>query len=321
MELPTEVEGQVEVRAYRLLEAEGFSAYVPASWRPKPMPSETTGEGAWVVNGDDRPIQAILVEWLPAGTTAAKARAAFERAVGPGGAAGRQVYASEAPPDAEPWALRFAAVSQRDPALPAWEYTSVYLVQHGDRYLVVRTGSVGDGLDGLSAVKTVFFHSWRWADGTPLLPDDHAGLRRLVGLGWSFEYPESWSQAGAEPPPSDAAGAVAAHVVDPQAGVGVAFVSRAATAAEVAAYVRTELARKLGASECDQSLAEPVSSEQVGGVTTYRYAVASRCGDVPEALHYDAVFFDGRTMVELRTVGRVEPATFDAVAASFRFGP
>lgn len=316
IQFPTEVEGEIEVRSYRLLRADGFSAYVPAGWTAKPMPDETTGEGTWLVNGGERPIQAILVEWLPRGTTSDEARAAFEAASNLGGG---RVYASEAAPAAAPWALRFAAVADRNPALPAWEYASVYLVAHGDRFLLVRTGSIGDGLDGLAAVRSVFFHSWRWDDdGTALVPGDHPGLLRLVGLGWSFEYPEAWSAAGAEPSPS---GGTAAHVLDPKTGDGLVFASRPATPAEVDRYVRAEIARKLGASECDVHLEAPLASERAGGATAYRYAIRSHCGDMPDAVLYDAVFFDGRMMVELRSVGRVPQATFEAIASSFGFGP
>ncbi|MBE3590666.1 MAG: hypothetical protein IMW98_07580 [Firmicutes bacterium] len=273
--------------------------------------SGAAGGGVLISGGDDKPIQAIQVMMLPAGTGEKEARAAYDDLLRRSG--GRDL-GSEDNPKGDPWALRSAVVNIRQPSPPAWEFSSFYLVPHGDRYFILRLGSTGEAADGMAAITSVFLHSWRWTDdGAPLDPRDHAGMRRLQGVGWSFEYPDSWDAAGVEDSQSG-------YVQESASGQTVNFSFKTATAREVEVYVNAEIRRKLGVSECDQSMASELSKQERDGVTVYRYAIRSHCGDMADGVLHNAVFFDGRTMVELRDGGNVPDSIFEDIVASFRFG-
>ncbi|MGD8475129.1 MAG: hypothetical protein PVH59_13490, partial [Anaerolineae bacterium] len=125
--------------------------------------------------------------------------------------------------------------------------------------------------------------------------------------GWSFRYPVHWSRLDEE----------LGFVQDPAAGKTVTFASELTTQAELESWLESEIARKLAATEAENTLAEPLTAEQAGDLTVYRYAVLSR-GDGSETLLRAAVFFDGQRRYELyAAIPPLAEEEYEALVASF----
>jgi hypothetical protein len=126
--------------------------------------------------------------------------------------------------------------------------------------------------------------------------------------GWSFAYPAGWEL-------DEELG----MVQEPATGKTVTFrVEGMASEAEMEAWLESEIGRKLGATEADNSLAEAVSAEQQGDVSVYRYAIVSQMG-ASETLLWTAVFYDGQRRYEFQAASPpVTGAEYEAILASFR---
>ncbi|MCL7454721.1 MAG: hypothetical protein M8467_16920 [Anaerolineae bacterium] len=135
-----------------------------------------------------------------------------------------------------------------------------------------------------------------------------AGTNRYTAPeGWSFRYPAHWDRL------DEGLGLVQ----ETATGKTVTFASQPATQDELEAWLEAEIARKLGASEADNSLVEPLNQLQDGDLTVYRYAILSQ-GDGSQTLLLSAVFFDGQRRYEFyAAVPPVAEEEFSAILASF----
>jgi hypothetical protein len=123
--------------------------------------------------------------------------------------------------------------------------------------------------------------------------------------GWSFEFPATWDRL------EDG------FVQETASGKTVTFHSEATSQANLEAWLEAEIARKLDATEADNSLAETLTIEQQEGLAIYRYAILSR-GDGSETLLRTTVFFDGASRYELyAAVPPVGEAEYQAIIDSF----
>ena len=105
--------------------------------------------------------------------------------------------------------------------------------------------------------------------------------------GWSFRYPMHWDRLDEE----------LGFVQDTATGKTVTFASQPTTQAELERWLESEIARKLAATEAENTLAEPLTTEQEGALTVYRYAILSRL-EASETLLRTTVFFDGQRRYE-----------------------
>ena len=144
----------------------------------------------------------------------------------------------------------------------------------------------------LALGNAVLFHA-RW-NGTWYLveagvhDEEMSGTYRYtVPEGWSFRYPMHWDRLDGD----------LGLVQDTATGKTVTFASELTAQAELESWLKSEIARKLAATEAANTLAEPLTTEQAGELTVYRYAVLSR-GEGTEALLRTTVFFDGQRRYE-----------------------
>ena len=159
----------------------------------------------------------------------------------------------------------------------------------------------------------VLFHAL-W-DGTWYLVEagvydgEMAGTYRYTAPeGWSFRYPAHWDRLDEE----------LGFVQDTATGKTVTFASQLTTQAELERWHESEIARKLAATEADNTLAEPLSVQQEGALTVYRYAILSRM-EASESLLRTAVFFDGRRRYEFyAAIPPVAEEEYGAMVASFQ---
>ncbi len=160
---------------------------------------------------------------------------------------------------------------------------------------------------------TVLFHA-RW-NGTwyfvEVGPDDGemAGTYRYTAPeGWSFRYPMHWDLLDEE----------LGFVQDTATGKTVTFASQATTQAELESWLDSEIARKLGATEAENSLAESLSTTQEGNLIVYRYAILSQSGSSETVLR-TTVFFDGQRRYEFyAAVPPMAEEEYRAIVASFQ---
>ncbi len=125
--------------------------------------------------------------------------------------------------------------------------------------------------------------------------------------GWSFRYPMHWDLLDEE----------LGFVQDTATGKTVTFASQVTTQAELESWLESEIDRKLGATEAENSLAESLSTAQDGDLTVYRYAILSRFGSSETVLR-TTVFFDGQRRYEF--YASIPPMTeeeYEAIVASF----
>jgi hypothetical protein len=157
----------------------------------------------------------------------------------------------------------------------------------------------------------VWFHALRngiWYYVEAGVYGDDAANRYEGAGGWSFAYPPSWQLVEE-----------LGMVQEPATGKTVTFrVDDTASRAELEAWIEGEMARKLDATEADNSLAEALSMEQRGDQAVYRYAITSKM-EASDTLLWTAVFYDGRRRYEFQAAGPpVAEAEFEAILASFR---
>jgi hypothetical protein len=159
----------------------------------------------------------------------------------------------------------------------------------------------------------VLFHAL-W-DGTWYLVEAgiHDGemsgtYRYTTPEGWSFRYPMHWDRLDEE----------SGLVQDTATGKTVTFASQPTTQAELERWLESEIARKLAATEAENTLAEPLSSMQPGRVTVYRYAILSHL-EASETLLRATVFFDGQRRYEFyAAIPPMAEEEYEAIVTSFR---
>jgi hypothetical protein len=126
--------------------------------------------------------------------------------------------------------------------------------------------------------------------------------------GWSFRYPMHWDRLDEE----------LGFVQDTATGRTVTFASQPAAQAELEGWLDSEIARKLAATEAENTLAEALTAVQEGNLTVYRYAILSRM-EGSETLLRTTVFFDGQRRYEF--YGAIPPLAeeeYEAIVASFQ---
>jgi hypothetical protein len=130
--------------------------------------------------------------------------------------------------------------------------------------------------------------------------------------GWSFRYPMHWG-----PIHWDRLDEEAGFVQDTVTGKTVTFASQPTTQTELERWLQSEIARKLGATEADNTLAEPLTTLQEGALTIYRYAILSRL-EASETLLCTTVFFDGQRRYEFyAAIPPLSEDEYRAVVGSF----
>jgi hypothetical protein len=125
--------------------------------------------------------------------------------------------------------------------------------------------------------------------------------------GWSFRYPMHWDRLDEE----------LDIVQDTATGKTVTFASQPTTQADLESWLEFEITRKLAATEAENTLAEPLSTAQEGGLTVYRYAILSRM-ESSETLLRTTVFFDGQRRYEFyAAIPPMAEEEYGAVVGSF----
>jgi hypothetical protein len=160
---------------------------------------------------------------------------------------------------------------------------------------------------------TILFHALR--DGTwyfveaGVYEGEMSGTYRYTAPeGWSFRYPMHWDRLDEE----------LGIVQDTATGRTVTFSSQPASAAEMESWLDSEIARKLAATEAENTLAEPLTSAQEGDLTVYRYAILSRM-EGSETLLRTTVLFDGQRRYEF--YGAIPPLAeeeYEVIVATFQ---
>ena len=110
-------------------------------------------------------------------------------------------------------------------------------------------------------------------------------------------------------------------VQDTTTGKTVTFASSPTTQADLERWLETEIARKLAATEAENALVEPLTTESQGDLTIYRYAILSRL-EATETLLRTTVFFDGQRRHEFfSAIPLLAEEEYEAILASFRPAP
>jgi len=160
---------------------------------------------------------------------------------------------------------------------------------------------------------TVLFHArwngtWYFVEAGVYEGEMSGTYRYTASEGWSFRYPMHWDRLDEE----------LGIVQDTATGKTVTFASQPASQAELEGWLDAEIARKLAATEAENTLAEPLAAAQEGDLTVYRYAVLSRM-EGSETLLRTTVFFDGQRRYEFH--GAIPPLAeeeYEAIVASFQ---
>jgi hypothetical protein len=160
---------------------------------------------------------------------------------------------------------------------------------------------------------TVLFHArwngtWYFVEAGVYDGEMSGTYRYTAPEGWSFYYPMHWDRLDEE----------SGFVQDTATGRAVTFSSQPASPAELEGWLDAEIARKLAATEAENTLAEPLTSAQEGDLTVYRYAILSRM-EGSETLLRTTVFFDGQRRYEF--YGAIPPLAeeeYEAIVASFQ---
>jgi hypothetical protein len=106
-------------------------------------------------------------------------------------------------------------------------------------------------------------------------------------------------------------------VQDTTTGKTVTFASQPATQAELENWLQSEIARKLAATEADNTLAEPLTTLQEGALIICRYAILSRL-EASEILLRTTVFFDGQRRYEFyAAIPPLSEDEYQAIVGSF----
>jgi hypothetical protein len=129
--------------------------------------------------------------------------------------------------------------------------------------------------------------------------------------GWSFRYPMHWDRLDEQ----------LGFVQDTTTGKTVTFASQPTTQTELDRWLESEIDRKLAATEAENTLAEPLKTEQKGDLLLYRYAILSRL-ETTETLLRTTVFFDGQRRYEFyAAIPPVAEEEYGAILDSFRPAP
>jgi len=168
----------------------------------------------------------------------------------------------------------------------------------------------------LSLGDAVLFHAlwngtWYFVEAGVYDGEMAGTYRYSAPEGWSFRYPLHWSQLDEE----------LGFVQDPATGKTVTFASELTTQDELASWLESEIARKLAATEAENTLVEPLMAEQAGDLTVYRYAVVSR-GEGSDTLLRATVFFDGQRRYEFyAAIPPLAEEEYEAIVGSFMPAP
>lgn len=161
----------------------------------------------------------------------------------------------------------------------------------------------------------VLFHAlwngtWYWVEAGVYDGGASGTYRYTAPEGWSFRFPAHWSRLDEE----------LGFVQDPATGKTVTFASQPTTAVELTRWLEAEIARKLAATEADNTLAEPLSVRSEGDLTVYQYAIRSR-REGSETLLRTTVLFDGQRRYEFyAAIPPVTEEEYQAMIASFQPG-
>lgn len=129
--------------------------------------------------------------------------------------------------------------------------------------------------------------------------------------GWSFRYPSHWDVLDGEN----------GFVQESATGKTVTFGSAPSTEAELEEWIEAEIARKLAATEAENTLAEPLSVSREGELAVYRYAIRSRM-EGADTLLRTTLFFDGQRRYEFgATIPPMSEEEYRAIVVSFRPAP
>jgi hypothetical protein len=132
--------------------------------------------------------------------------------------------------------------------------------------------------------------------------------RYAAAEGWSFHFPAHWNRLDEE----------LGYVQDPFTGKTVTFASALTSQAELERWIESEITRKLGATEAENTLPEPLSVRQARDLTVYRYAIRSRI-ESSETLLRTTIFFDGHRRYQFEAaIPPVAEEEYEAILASFR---
>jgi len=124
--------------------------------------------------------------------------------------------------------------------------------------------------------------------------------------GWSFRYPAHWDRLDEE----------LGFVQETATGKTVTFASAPSSQEELERWLQSEIARKLEATEAENTLAEPLSVEE-GDLVVYRYAILSRT-EGSQTLLRTTVLFDGQRRYEFyAAIAPVAEEEYEAIVASF----
>jgi hypothetical protein len=139
---------------------------------------------------------------------------------------------------------------------------------------------------------TMLFHAlwngtWYFVEAGVYDGEMSGTYRYSAPEGWSFRYPMHWDRLDEE----------LGLVQDTATGKTVTFASLPTTQAELEHWLESEIARKLAATEAENTLAEPLTTGQEGALTVYRYAILLRNG-ASETLLRTTVLFDGQRRYE-----------------------
>jgi hypothetical protein len=160
---------------------------------------------------------------------------------------------------------------------------------------------------------SVLFHAlwdgtWHFVEAGVFDGEMVSTYRYSAPEGWSIRYPAHWDRLDPE----------LGFVQETATGKTVIFVAAPTSEAELESWLEAEIARKLAATEARNTLTEPLTEEQAGGLAVYRYAVLSQ-GDGSEALLRTTVLFDGRRRYAFyAAVPPVADEEYEAIVRSFQ---
>lgn len=158
----------------------------------------------------------------------------------------------------------------------------------------------------------VLFHAlwdgtWHFVEAGVYDGEMASTYRYTAPEGWSFRYPVHWDLLDPD----------LGFVQETATGKTVTFASAQTSQEELESWLESEIARKLEATEGENTLAEPLSVQE-GDLAVYGYAILSRT-EAAETLLRTTVFYDGRRRYEFS--GAIPPVAeeeYEAILASFR---
>lgn len=124
--------------------------------------------------------------------------------------------------------------------------------------------------------------------------------------GWQIEYPKSWDREEYQ------------FIKETATGKTVSFSSVICNQSEVETWIKSEIERKLDATEADNTLVEPLRSEKRGDMLYYTYTIESKMDGATYRL-VTVVYFDGERRYKFHTsIPPVNETEFNEIIESFR---